>query len=157
MLKTTPEQASSSSSVGIMKYDKSLTNQLIEKLGFLEAKKDTLNDAEVRTTPAKAPAKEPHTSTDWDAYYAAAYEACKHKLGEKIPITPHVVAFAATITALIKNQPVTMPTKEDADALIANVFSGQKVKTIDIEKAMREFDIAAGIVVAEEAIIIVIL
>ena len=123
-----------------MEYDKSLTNQLIEKLGFLGAKKDTLNEPEVRTT-------------DWDAYYAAVCEACKHKLGDdKIPISAHAVGFAATVTALIKNQPVTMPTKEDADALIANALSGKKVKPIDIEKAIREFDVCAGIAVVEEGV-----
>ena len=62
------------------------------------------------------------------------------------------MGFAATVTALIKNQPVTMPTKEDADALIANALSGKKVKPIDIEKAIREFDVCAGIAVVEEGV-----
>ena len=61
------------------------------------------------------------SSFDVNAYYEAAKEACKRKV-ENVPTTTHAVAFCATVDALLHGGDMTMPTKHDADSLVARAL-----------------------------------
>ena len=61
------------------------------------------------------------SSIDVNVYYEAAKEACKRKV-ENVPITAHAVAFCATVDAFLQGGDMTMPTKHDADSLVARAL-----------------------------------
>ena len=65
--------------------------------------------------------QESSSSIDLNAYYEVAKEACKHKV-KNVPITAHAVAFCATVDAWVKGGDMTMPTKHDANSLIARAL-----------------------------------
>ena len=65
--------------------------------------------------------QESSSSIDLNAYYEVAKEACKHKV-KSVPNTAHAVAFCATVDALLQGGDMTLPTKHDADSLVARAL-----------------------------------